>query len=150
MKKKVVFTAGCFDLFHPGHLSTLLAARKMGDVLIVGISDDKIVRNSKGSRRPIFKQKDRAFIIGCYDFVDKVIIGHKRTFVNIIKKLKPNIYVKGGDYNLTDRCTPSLREEFDAVESYGGEVRFTKYINGYSTTKILKKIIDEHEILYNR
>jgi rfaE bifunctional protein nucleotidyltransferase chain/domain len=151
MKKKiVVFTAGCFDLFHPGHLYTLLEASKMGDKLIVGISDDKIVRDSKGPRRPIYKQKDRAFIIGCYDFVDKVIVGHKKTFIDVINKIKPDIYVKGGDYNSTDKCNSNLQKEIDAVRKHGGEIKFTKYIKEYSTTKILKKIINDYEICNNR
>ena len=137
MKKNiVVFTCGCYDLFHAGHLKTLEEAKRLGNYLIVGISSDKVIRDSKGPNRPIISQKKRVKIISSIEHVDEIIVGNNNNFVDFIIKRKPDIYLKGGDYNINS----INQEERKAVESYGGKIYFTKYIKGSSTTKIVNKI----------
>lgn len=133
---KTIFTCGCYDLFHAGHLKTLEEAKKYADYLIVGISSDKVIRKSKGKSRPIISQSKRVKIISAIGYVDEVIVGNKKDFVDFIKKRKPDIYFKGGDYNINT----INQDERKAVESYGGKIMFSKYIKGVSTTKIVKEI----------
>lgn len=133
---KTVFTCGCYDLFHAGHLETLLYAKEIGDYLIVGISSDKVIKKSKGKGRPIIKQDLRVKIISAFNFVDEVVIGRKKNFVDFILERKPDIYLKGGDYNLETID----QDERKAVESYGGKIVFAPYIDGISTTKIIEDI----------
>ena len=138
--RKRVFACGCYDLFHVGHLETLNYAASFGD-LTVGLSSDEVIKKAKGSDRPIIIQEDRLKIIASYNFVKKIIIGTKKNFVDFIMQEKPDIYVKGGDYNL-DTID---QDERRAVESYGGEIKFAKFIEGKSTTKIKDKIKYENE-----
>ena len=133
---KVVFTCGCYDLFHEGHLETLKEAKKLGDYLIVGISPDYIVRKAKGVQRPIINQEARVKIISAIKEVDEVVLGTEDDFVNFIYERKPDIYLKGGDYNIN---TINADERF-AMGTYGGEIAFSKLVEGANTTKIIKGI----------
>ena len=132
--KKVVFTNGCFDILHVGHLRYLNEAKKQGDILIIGVNSDASVKRLKGESRPINNQFDRAEMLGGLKAVDYTIIFEEDTPEKLIEFLKPSIHVKGGDYKKEDL------PETKIVESYGGEVRILSFVEGKSTTNIVKKI----------
>ena len=132
--KKVVFTNGCFDILHVGHLRYLNEAKKQGDVLIIGVNSDASVKRLKGESRPINNQFDRAEMLSGLKAVDYTVIFEEDTPEELIATLKPSIHVKGGDYKKED--LPETR----IVESYGGEVRILSFVEGKSTTNIVKKI----------
>ncbi len=131
---KLVFTNGCFDLIHRGHIEYLMQAASIGDYLIVGLNSDKSIKNIKDPSRPIIDEYTRALSLAAFSFVDYVILFDEDTPMNLIKSIKPNILVKGGDY------TPSTVVGHDFVTSYGGTVKTLKLIKGYSTTDIINKI----------
>jgi rfaE bifunctional protein nucleotidyltransferase chain/domain len=135
-KKRAVFTNGCFDILHVGHLNYLEDAKRLGDYLIVAVNADKSVRKLKGPKRPINDQRSRARVLAglaCVDFV--VIFGTKRV-TPLLSRLKPEIYVKGGDY------TPESLDagERAAIDSYRGKIRILPLWKGYSTTKTIKRM----------
>lgn len=132
--KKIVFTNGCFDILHLGHIDYLSKSKEMGDILIVGLNSDQSIKNIKGTQRPINDQYMRSMILASLFFVDIVIIFNEDTPENLIKIIKPDILVKGGDYNI-DTIVGG-----DIVKSYGGEIKIINYIEGYSTTNIINKI----------
>jgi D-beta-D-heptose 7-phosphate kinase/D-beta-D-heptose 1-phosphate adenosyltransferase len=132
--KKIVFTNGCFDLFHTGHLKLLREAKNLGDVLVVGVNSDDSVKKLKGEERPFIPENDRANIIAALDCVDYVIIFREDTPLELIKALKPDILVKGGDYN------PDTVVGRDFVESYGGSVSIIPLLEGISTSILVDKI----------
>lgn len=132
--KKVVFTNGCFDILHVGHLRYLIEAKRQGDILIVGVNSDSSVKKLKGEDRPINGEEDRAEMLCGLKPVDYTIIFDEDTPEELIKELKPSIHVKGGDYTKDDL------PETKIVESYGGEVRILSFVEGKSTTNIVKKI----------
>lgn len=132
--KKVVFTNGCFDILHVGHLRYLNEAKKQGDVLIIGVNSDASVKRLKGESRPINNQFDRAEMLSGLKAVDYTVIFEEDTPEELIATLKPSIHVKGGDYKKEDL------PETIIVESYGGEVRILSFVEGKSTTNIVKKI----------
>ena len=132
--KKIVFTNGCFDILHVGHVRYLTAAKNFGDVLIVGLNTDESVRKLKGSSRPINSQNDRAEVLLGLKAVDHVIFFGEQTAENLIAEVKPAVYVKGGDYTL------ETLPEAKIVQNYGGRVEFINLVAGKSTTKILEKI----------
>ena len=132
--KKVVFTNGCFDILHVGHLRYLNEAKKQGDVLIIGVNSDASVKRLKGETRPINNQFDRAEMLSGLKAVDYTVIFEEDTPEELIATLKPSIHVKGGDYQKEDL------PETKIVESYGGEVRILSFVEGKSTTNIVKKI----------
>ncbi len=132
--KKVVFTNGCFDIIHAGHVRYLTTAKNFGDVLIVGLNSDRSVRKLKGASRPINNQADRAEVLLALKPVDYVIIFDELTAENLIAQVKPDIYVKGGDYTL------ETLPEAKIVQSYGGRVEFVNLVAGKSTSNIIKKI----------
>jgi len=132
--KRVVFTNGCFDLLHPGHIRTLEAARSLGDVLIVGMNGDESVRTLKGPGRPVIPAEERAEILASLECVDAVLIFDDLTPQKVIASLLPDILVKGGDW--PDNQIVG-REE---VEAAGGKVVLVDVVPGHSTTDILKKI----------
>jgi len=134
--RRVVFTNGCFDLLHPGHIRTLELAREMGDVLIVGLNSDNSVRQLKGEGRPLLPERERAEILAAMESVDGVIIFDDLTPQKVIARLLPDVLVKGGDW-ADDRIVG--REE---VEAAGGCVVSAPVVPGYSTTEILRKIRD--------
>jgi len=132
--KKVVFTNGCFDILHVGHLRYLTEAKKQGDVLIVGVNSDDSVKRLKGDTRPINGENDRAEMLCGLKPVDYTVIFKEDTPERLIEELQPSIHVKGGDY------TKDQLPETKIVESYGGEVRILSFVEGKSTTNILNKI----------
>ena len=132
--RKVVFTNGCFDLLHPGHIHSLEAARAFGDVLIVGINSDSSVRTLKGPGRPVIPQRERAEILASLECVDAVLIFDEPTPQKVIAALLPDVLVKGGDWP-GDQIVG--REE---VEAAGGRVERIDILDSYSTSSILEKI----------
>jgi D-beta-D-heptose 7-phosphate kinase / D-beta-D-heptose 1-phosphate adenosyltransferase len=134
--KKIVFTNGCFDILHVGHVRYLNEAKNFGDKLIVALNTDHSVKKIKGSTRPIIGQSERAEIIAALEFVDYVTFFNEETPYEIIFVLKPNILVKGGDYK------PESVIGKDIVESYGGKVVILPFHKGNSTTGIIKKITE--------
>ena len=125
----VVFTNGCFDIIHRGHLDLLKFCRENGDTVIVGLNSDNSVKRIKGKSRPINSQEDRKYFLESIKFVDKVIVFDENTPYNLIMKIKPDIIVKGGDYKIED-----------VVGSDICEVRIFDYVEGYSTTKKIQDI----------
>ena len=131
---KIVFTNGCFDLLHPGHIHLIHQARSLGNRLIVGINSDASVKRLKGDSRPILAQNDRSIILSALSSVDLIVIFEEDTPLELIKTLQPDILVKGSDY------TPDTVVGRDIVESYGGRVCIVQLLKNYSTTGIAKKI----------
>ncbi len=132
--RKVVFTNGCFDLLHPGHIRSLEAARALGDVLVVGINGDESVRALKGPLRPVIPEQERAEILASFECVDAVTIFPESTPQQVIAALLPDVLVKGGDW--PDDQIVGRAE----VEAAGGRVARIDLLPGYSTTEILQKI----------
>ncbi len=135
--KRVVFTNGCFDLLHPGHIESLETARALGDVLIVGINSDESVRTLKGPGRPVIPAEERAEILASLECVDAVFIFEELTPQRVIAALLPDVLVKGGDWPGNQIVG---REE---VEAAGGKVVRVEVVEGYSTSEMLKKIRGE-------
>ncbi len=131
--KKIVFTNGCFDILHVGHVDYLSKARRLGDVLVVGLNSDFSVKKIKGNRRPINKESDRAKILSSLYFVDYVTSFNETTPENLIKKVRPDILVKGGDWKIEDIVGGSF------VRSYGGKIKSIPFVKGYSTTSIIER-----------
>lgn len=132
--KKVVFTNGCFDILHVGHISYLENAKKQGDILIVGVNSDASTRRLKGPTRPINNENDRACMLSALKSVDYTVIFDEDTPEDLIAYLKPSIHVKGGDYKKEDL------PETKIVEAYGGKVVILNFVEGKSTTNIINKI----------
>jgi len=132
--KKVVFTNGCFDVLHPGHIQSLEKARSLGDALIVGINSDGSVRTLKGEGRPVIPEQERAEILANLECVDAVVIFDELTPQRVVAELLPDVLVKGGDWPGNQIVG---REE---VEAAGGKVVLVEVVPGYSTTEILRKI----------
>lgn len=137
--KKVVFTNGCFDILHAGHVRYLNKARSFGDCLVLGLNSDASVRGFKGPTRPINCQEDRAEVIDALACVDYVVIFEERTAENIISKVKPDVYVKGGDYTI------DTLPEAKIVMRYGGAVELVQLVEGRSTTNVIKKIQGDNQ-----
>ncbi|MBK9294345.1 MAG: D-glycero-beta-D-manno-heptose 1-phosphate adenylyltransferase [Oligoflexia bacterium] len=131
---RIVFTNGCFDILHLGHVTYLKQARELGDFLFVGLNSDASVKKLKGEGRPVQNQKDRAEILSALRFVDAVCIFNEETPLNLIKLVKPLILVKGGDWELSKIVGR------DFVESSGGVCKTLPFVSGHSTTTILEKI----------
>jgi D-beta-D-heptose 7-phosphate kinase/D-beta-D-heptose 1-phosphate adenosyltransferase len=132
--KRVVFTNGCFDVLHPGHIHSLEAARALGDCLIVGLNGDESVRALKGPDRPVLPAEERAEILASLESVDAVVVFEDLTPQKVIAALLPDVLVKGGDWPGNQIVG---REE---VEAAGGRVALVDAVPGYSTTQILKRI----------
>jgi rfaE bifunctional protein nucleotidyltransferase chain/domain len=132
--RRVVFTNGCFDLLHPGHIRTLEQARSLGDVLVVGLNDDAGVRKAKGDSRPLVGEKERAELLTALEAVDFVVLFSEPTPRELIAQLLPDVLVKGADWGSTEIVG---REE---VKGAGGRVVSVSLEPGYSTTGILQKI----------
>ena len=134
--KKVVATNGCFDLLHVGHVRFLQEARGLGDVLVVGVNGDASVRELKGDGRPVNGEAERAEVIAALGCVDAVVIFPEKRATRFLEGVRPDIYVKGGDY----RPEQLEREELKAVEAGGGMVKVLQLTPGRSTTAVLEKI----------
>jgi len=132
--KKVVFTNGCFDLIHSGHVDYLIKAREMGDILMLGLNTDSSVKRIKGDKRPILKQDERAFILSNLKPVDYVTFFEEDTPAEIIKDLIPDVLVKGADWAI-DKIVGR-----EVVEANGGEVKTIQFVNDQSTSNIIKII----------
>jgi len=132
--KKIVFTNGCFDVLHIGHIRYLKEAKKYGDILVVGLNSDLSVRKLKGKNRPYIEEKERAEILSCLEMVDYIILFDEETPLRIIKELKPDVIVKGGDYT---------EEEVvggDFIKKHGGKVVIVPLVKNRSTTLLVEKI----------
>jgi len=136
--KKIVFTNGCFDIIHRGHIRYLRKAKNLGDVLVVGLNTDSSVRKIKGEKRPIVPEDERAEILSALEMVDYVVMFSDETPENLIWELQPDVHVKGGDY--TEEMLPEAR----IVRSYGGDVVIIPMIEGKATTNIIKKIVERY------
>jgi rfaE bifunctional protein nucleotidyltransferase chain/domain len=132
--KKVVFTNGCFDLLHVGHLHVLREAKKLGDILIVGLNSDKSVKQIKGAGRPIVPEGERAELIAALEMVNYVTMFDEPDPLNVIRELRPDVLAKGGDW-AEDKI---VGREF--VESYGGRVAVIPFLKGHSTTEIIERM----------
>jgi len=132
--KKIVFTNGCFDILHIGHARYLYAAREMGDFLIVAMNSDSSVKAIKGPDRPIMNQSERSEMLASLECVDMVVIFDEDNPMEVIRYLMPDILVKGGDWKEEDIIGA------DVVRAAGGQIRSIPYINGYSTSGIIKRI----------
>jgi rfaE bifunctional protein nucleotidyltransferase chain/domain len=134
--KRVVFTNGVFDLLHAGHVRYLWEAASLGDILVVGLNSDESVRSYKEPGRPIVPEGERAEVMAALEMVSYVVIFGESTAEAIVAELRPDVYVKGGDYS------PESLPEARVVDGYGGEVRLVSYLEGRSTTNIIRRILD--------
>lgn len=132
--KKIVFTNGCFDILHSGHMQYLWQAKNLGDVLVIGLNSDESVRNLKGKQRPINTWADRALMLASLDFVSAVVEFSDPTPNALIEKIRPHVHVKGGDYHVRDL------PEFSLLEKLGSEIVILSFRQGYSTTSFLKRV----------
>lgn len=133
----LVMTNGCYDLLHTGHLYFLQNARRLGDRLLVALNSDSSVRLLKGSKRPVQTEFERAFALAALECVDYIVIFNDLNLIGEIAALQPNIYTKAGDYNL-DKLHLGERT---ALEECGATIRFLPFLHGFSTTNLIRKII---------
>ncbi|HMU42658.1 MAG TPA: D-glycero-beta-D-manno-heptose 1-phosphate adenylyltransferase [Ignavibacteriaceae bacterium] len=136
--KKVVFTNGCFDILHSGHIDYLSKSKELGDILIVGLNSDSSIRRIKGERRPIMNEIDRAFILSNLKPVDYVILFDEDTPAEIINQIIPDILVKGADWEISKIIGR------DVVEKNGGQVKTITFVNDISTSKIIDIILKRY------
>ena len=134
-RRTIIFTNGCFDIIHRGHVEYLKKAKLLGDILIVGLNSDTSVRRIKGKLRPYQNEQDRALILDAMKMVDLIIIFSEDTPLNLICELKPDVLVKGGDYD--HRSIVGAKE----VENWGGRVIIIPFLKGYGTSKLVEKIV---------
>jgi rfaE bifunctional protein nucleotidyltransferase chain/domain len=134
--RKLVFTNGCFDLLHVGHVRYLAGARALGDALLVAINGDESVRALKGEGRPLNREADRAEVVAALASVDYVVVFPEVRATALLEKVRPAIYVKGGDYTAESLHS----EERDALEQMGTEVRIVPFEPGHSTSRLLEKM----------
>tara|TARA_B100000459_G_scaffold34918_2_gene16843 strand:+ start:81 stop:545 length:465 start_codon:yes stop_codon:yes gene_type:complete len=132
--KKIVFTNGCFDLLHVGHIKYLSQAKDLGDILIIGLNSDKSVKKLKGNNRPINSFEDRAKLLAALKSVDLVIMFEEQTPENLIKEIIPDVLVKGGDYDIEEIVG------YQTVIDNGGQVKTLSFYDGYSSTNYIDKI----------
>ena len=135
LQKKVVFTNGCFDILHRGHVHYLAEARALGDCLIVGLNSDASVKRLKGETRPVNAEKDRAFLLAALSVVDYVVLFEEDTPLELIRQVAPDVLVKGGDYAISNIVGADL------VMRNGGEVKVLQFVDGYSSTKVIDKML---------
>jgi rfaE bifunctional protein nucleotidyltransferase chain/domain len=132
--RKLVFTNGCFDIIHRGHVEYLAQAADYGNELIIGVNTDNSVRRLKGETRPVQDEIARAMMMASLQFVSAVILFDEDTPYELIKKIQPDVLIKGSDYDITDIVG------YDIVKAKGGEVKTIDFIEGYSTTSIIEKL----------
>src|SRR3972149_5784565 len=135
--KRIVFTNGCFDIIHVGHIRYLKSAKELGDILVIGLNSDESVRKIKGDNRPIVSQGERAEVLSSIRSVDYVVIFNEPDPYNTIVAIKPDILIKGGDWaidNIVGR---------DIVESYGGAVRTIPFVEGFSSSRIIGDVLNK-------
>ena len=134
--KKLVLTNGCFDLLHVGHTRYLQAARALGDALVVAVNGDDSIRALKGEGRPLNREADRAEILAALACVDHVCIFHETRATSLLLRVRPSVYVKGGDY----RPETLHSEERDALKKVGAEIKIVPFEIGYSTSRLLERM----------
>ena len=132
--EKIVFTNGCFDIVHRGHIEVLANTADFGDKLIIGLNSDSSIKKLKGENRPIINEKSRALLLASLTFVDAVVLFSEETPINLISTLLPNILAKGGDYDI------STIVGNEVVKNNGGEVILVPFVDGFSSTDIIEKI----------
>ncbi|MCF8411859.1 MAG: D-glycero-beta-D-manno-heptose 1-phosphate adenylyltransferase [Melioribacteraceae bacterium] len=137
--KKVVFTNGCFDILHAGHVDYLIKAKNAGDVLVVALNTDASVKRIKGENRPVVPENQRAFIMANLKPVDYVTFFDEETPHNVIAKLIPNVLIKGADWNIDNIVGK------DIVEENGGEVKTIEFVTNQSTSQIIEKILETYK-----
>ncbi len=135
--KKIVFTNGCFDLLHTGHIRVLNESKNLGDILIVGLNSDSSIKKLKGDDRPIIGEEDRSIIISNLKAVDCIVIYEDESVYDLVGFIKPDFLVKGGDYSIESVVGHEI------VLGYGGKVLLVPVENGRSTTSLIQKIIDK-------
>ncbi len=133
--KKIIFTNGCFDILHAGHIQYLKEAKKLGDFLVIGLNSDESTKLIKGEKRPINTEQDRAIVLSALEFVDYIVIFEEETPFNLINLIKPDFLVKGGDWKENEIIGSEI------VKEYGGKIISLTFKQGFSTTKILNKIL---------
>jgi D-beta-D-heptose 7-phosphate kinase/D-beta-D-heptose 1-phosphate adenosyltransferase len=138
-RKRIVFTNGCFDLLHVGHLRYLEKAKTLGDILVVGVNSDQSVRNLKGPKRPILPEKERAEILSGLECVDYITLFDEPTPLKLISLLQPHVLVKGGDWTKEDVVGK------ERVEELGGDVVILPFVKGSSTTNLIEGILKRYE-----
>jgi D-beta-D-heptose 7-phosphate kinase/D-beta-D-heptose 1-phosphate adenosyltransferase len=136
--KRIVFTNGCFDLLHAGHVKYLQKARRLGDILVLGLNSDASVRRLKGPKRPLIDEEERAHILAALDCIDYVVIFDEDTPLELITALKPHILAKGGDYTADGVVGKEI------VEAYGGRVELVSFVDGKSTTNIIERVLERY------
>jgi rfaE bifunctional protein nucleotidyltransferase chain/domain len=132
--KPVVFTNGCFDILHHGHIDYLSKAADLGDILIVGLNSDSSVKKLKGDKRPVNNENDRAMILASLNFIKAVVLFEEETPYELIKAINPDILVKGSDYAVEKIVG------YDIVKAHGGEIKTIDFLEGYSTSDLITKI----------
>ena len=132
--EKIVFTNGCFDILHQGHIEVLARTADLGTRLIVGLNSDSSIQKLKGKKRPIIQQQSRAILLASFSFVDAVILFSEDTPINLISTLLPDVLAKGGDYEVKTIVGHEI------VQKNGGEVILVPFIDGFSSTAIIEKI----------
>ncbi len=137
--KAVVFTNGCFDIIHAGHVRYLSRAKELGDILIIGLNSDSSVKEIKGNARPIVPQMERAEVLSAIDVVDYIVIFNESTPIKLIEMIEPDILIKGADW------AGHLIVGADIVKAKGGRVARIRLVRGKSTTNIIKKILKLHQ-----
>ncbi|MBN2524398.1 MAG: D-glycero-beta-D-manno-heptose 1-phosphate adenylyltransferase [Bacteroidales bacterium] len=133
-KNKIVFTNGCFDIIHLGHIKYLAKAASLGDILLAGLNTDRSVRILKGKDRPFQNEESRAMVLASLQFIDRIILFDQETPYDLIKKIKPDVLVKGADYKPEDIVG------YDIVKAEGGEIVTIDIVKGYSTSSLIKRI----------
>jgi rfaE bifunctional protein nucleotidyltransferase chain/domain len=133
--QKIIFTNGCFDILHRGHIEYLSAASDLGDVFVIGLNSDESVRRLKGESRPAIDQDSRALTLASFEFVDFIVVFDEDNPADLIREIRPDYWVKGGDYQHYEELP-----EYRALKEAGGKVKLIPLVEGFSTTDIYKKI----------
>ena len=136
--KQIVFTNGCFDLLHAGHVKYLQQARQLGDLLVLGLNSDTSIRRLKGEKRPLLEETERAQILAALDCIDYLVVFDEDTPLELLEVVRPNVLVKGGDYRAEEVVGKEL------VESYGGKVELIQFVEGKSTTGIIDTVLSRY------
>ena len=132
--QKIVFTNGCFDIMHRGHVELLASAADLGDKLIIGLNSDDSIKRIKGENRPIIEEISRAILLSSLGFVDAIVFFSEKTPINLIKLIMPDILAKGGDYKIGTIVGAEV------VQKNGGEIHLIPFLDGFSTSNIVNKI----------
>src|SRR6201987_6552444 len=138
-EQRVVFTNGCFDILHVGHVRYLAAARQLGDILVVGLNSDDSVRELKGAGRPLNSEEDRAEVLAALEAVDHVIVFGEKRVSNLVRELAPDVYAKGGDYT-ADSLDP---DEVAVLREIGAKIEILPLVPGKSTTRLFQTIREQ-------